>query len=173
MTTTTIPQHNKNKYAIVLALTKSSEKKIVQDHSFRKLINLWKCYAEQHNIDFILDTSFNKYNFDGFCTRYRNCAGYAKWHALKKNLLENKYEYIMAVDPDMYVALNCFDANIFKMLIDEKLPEHEQPHIVLRDTAFGESNNAGTLIVRSSRVGLKFADTVYMFLFFLFECTQI
>ena len=130
------------KIAIMLAMTPNTLNKFGDTPGFDDMVNIWKCYANRHNLHFIMDTSFNGKGV--YCQRYGNCAGYGKFDALKRQL--PNFDWIIAIDPDMYVTPSCFHIPYHAVIADILAGEGDA-HVVLRDTAYGESNNAGTFMV--------------------------
>ena len=118
---------------------------------YQPYINLWRCYALRHGFEFIIDTN-TKHLDDHF-----RALNWARWTSAQRNL--KFYDWLVIVDPDMFVAPSCWSRSIMEVVDDVlKGTSEDEVHVVTRDVHDGQTMNNGVTIIRNSEIGHMFLD---------------
>ena len=116
---------------------------------YQPYINLWRCYALRHGFEFIIDT-----NVRHLQDHYR-ALNWARWTSAQRNL--KFYDWLVIVDPDMFVAPSCWSRSIMEVLDDVlQGTSVDEVHLVTREVHDGQTMNNGVTIIRNSEIGHLF-----------------
>lgn len=141
--------------AILLAATPSML------HVYQPFINLWRCYALRHGLDFILETDDTEVSWP-----HHRAPNWMRWFAAFRQL--RFYAALLVVDPDQFVVPECWNVSIPGVLgawagagasggaRDAAWPS--APDVATRDFGRPQTLNNGVVLVRSSPRGRFFLE---------------
>lgn len=107
------------------------------------MINLWRCYALRHNAELLLDTDDSQ-----ILAHYRS-ANWMRWFTAQKYL--RYYESLLIVDPDEYVAPECWDIDIIDVLRHRAAVTNAS--VVVREFFYPQTLNDGVVYIRNTPMG--------------------
>ncbi|CAK0864395.1 unnamed protein product [Prorocentrum cordatum] len=134
--------------AILLAATPSMLR------VYQPFINLWRCYALRHGLQFILETDDTEVR-----PPHRRAKNWIRWFAVRRHL--DFYEALLVVDPDTFVVPECWNVSIPAVLgstAAARRGQHASPDVGMRDFGRPQTLNNGVVLVRSTPRGRFFLD---------------